>query len=95
MRSGAIKSDRPGSATSEMVVPSARWSGESSAAVRQRFVERLGDAFDYEVVCVDDLPVAPSGKFQTIVPLEEFASSSTLPAPESGTQAPGVAVDFG
>jgi hypothetical protein len=33
----------------------------------------LGNAFKYEVVCVDDLPVAPSGKFQTIVPLEEPA----------------------
>jgi phenylacetate-CoA ligase len=54
-----------------MVVPSRRWTGDSQAAVRSRFVERLGNAFEYEVVCVDDLPVAPSGKFQTIVPLEE------------------------
>ena len=46
--------------------------------MRQRFVDRFGDAFDYEVVCVDDLPIAPSGKFQTIVPLEEPASSLYL-----------------
>jgi hypothetical protein len=39
--------------------------------VRSRFVERLGDAFEYDGVCVDDRPVAPSGKFQTIIPLEE------------------------
>ena len=54
-----------------MVVPSTRWTDQSPAAVRSRFVERLGNAFEYDVVCVDDLPVAPSGKFQTIVPLEE------------------------
>jgi phenylacetate-CoA ligase len=54
-----------------LVVPSARWTGESSASVRARFVERLGNVFEYEIVCVDDLPIAPSGKFQTIVPLEE------------------------
>jgi phenylacetate-CoA ligase len=60
-----------------LVVPSASWKGESSAAVRARFVERLGDAFQYEIVCVDDLPIAPSGKFQTIVPLEEPAQPLT------------------
>jgi phenylacetate-CoA ligase len=54
-----------------MVVPSARWTADSPASVRSRFVERLGNAFEYEVVCVDDLPIAPSGKFQTIIPLEE------------------------
>jgi hypothetical protein len=54
-----------------MVVPSSRWTEDSPAAVRSRFVERLGNAFEYEVMSVDDLPVAPSGKFQTIVPLEE------------------------
>jgi phenylacetate-CoA ligase len=54
-----------------LVIPSPSWNGESSAAVCARFVERLGDAFQYEIVCVDDLPIAPSGKFQTIVPLEE------------------------
>ena len=53
-----------------LVVPGASWNSESPEALRTRFVERLGHAFDYEVVCVDDLPIAPSGKFQTIVPLE-------------------------
>jgi phenylacetate-CoA ligase len=60
-----------------LVVASASWNGESSAAVRARFVERLGDAFEYEIVCVDDLPIAPTGKFQTIVPLEELAQPLT------------------
>jgi phenylacetate-CoA ligase len=60
-----------------LVVPSATWNGESQAAVRARFVERLGNAFAYEVVSVDDLPVAPSGKFQTIIPLEEPAQPVT------------------
>jgi phenylacetate-CoA ligase len=60
-----------------LVVPSASWNGDSPAAVRARFIERLGNAFQYEVVRVDDLPIAPSGKFQTIIPLEEPAQPLT------------------
>src|SRR5689334_3061428 len=56
-----------------LVVPGAHWNADSPDALRSRFVERLGNAFEYEVVCVEELPVAPSGKFQTIVPLEEPA----------------------
>jgi hypothetical protein len=29
----------------------------------------LGQAIRYELVVVDDIPLAPNGKFQTIVPL--------------------------
>jgi hypothetical protein len=74
------------------VVPSSRWTEGSEAAVRDRFLERLGDAFAYEVVRVDDLPLAPSGKFQTIIPLEP---RPTPPAPESATRRPGAAAGSG
>jgi phenylacetate-CoA ligase len=60
-----------------LVVPSSRWVDGSEVAVRARFVDRLGDAFNYEIVRVDDLPLAPSGKFQTIVPLEAPASPAS------------------
>jgi phenylacetate-CoA ligase len=56
-----------------LVIPSTNWRDGSDAAVRARFVERLGDAFDYEIVPVADLPLTPGGKFQTIVPLEPGA----------------------
>jgi phenylacetate-CoA ligase len=62
-----------------MIVPSRQWGEQSAAEVRARFVERLGDAFSYEIVTVDDLPLTAGGKFQTIVPLE--APAATSPAP--------------
>ncbi len=53
-----------------LVIPTDKWSPGAETAIRAKFVERLGNAFRYEVERVDALPVAPSGKFQTIIPLE-------------------------
>jgi len=53
-----------------LVVPTRAWTQESAAAIVRKLVERLGDSMDYEVDAVDDIPLAPSGKFQTIIPLE-------------------------
>jgi phenylacetate-CoA ligase len=74
-----------------LVVPSSRWTDGSEAAVRARFIERLGDAFTYEIVPVDDLPLAPSGKFQTIIPLEK--PKPTPLVPESAMLSPRAAAD--
>jgi phenylacetate-coenzyme A ligase PaaK-like adenylate-forming protein len=60
-----------------LVVPSSSWKDGSEAAVRARFVERLGDAFEYEIVAVNDLPLTPGGKFQTIVPLDQATARFT------------------
>jgi hypothetical protein len=75
-----------------LVVPSSTWvDGGSEVAVRNRFLERLGHAFNYEIVRVADLPLAPSGKFQTIVPLDSPKASP--PTPESGKQSPSASAD--
>jgi phenylacetate-CoA ligase len=74
-----------------LIVPSVDWVEGSEAAVRNRFVERLGDAFNYNIVRVADLPLAPSGKFQTIVPLD--LQKPSQPAPGSGTQFPSASAD--
>jgi phenylacetate-coenzyme A ligase PaaK-like adenylate-forming protein len=60
-----------------LVIPSSEWQEGSETAVRARFIERLGDAFEYEIVRVADLPLTPGGKFQTIVPLEQPGARST------------------
>jgi hypothetical protein len=39
--------------------------------------EKLGDDMDYEVDVVDHIPLAPSGKFQTIIPLEPAVAVPT------------------
>jgi phenylacetate-CoA ligase len=76
-----------------LVVPSSHWVDGSEDAVRTRFIERLGHAFNYEIVPVDDLPLAPGGKFQTIVPLEPQKGAPTSPAAESATQSPRARAD--
>jgi phenylacetate-CoA ligase len=76
-----------------LIVPSASWAEGSEDAVRNRFVERLGNAFNYTIVRVADLPLAPSGKFQTIVPLDN--QKPIPPAPESGTRSAGASADSG
>jgi phenylacetate-CoA ligase len=53
-----------------LVVPASHWSPASPAAIVAKLVEKLGSSMLYEVVAVDDIPLAPSGKFQTIVPFE-------------------------
>jgi phenylacetate-CoA ligase len=60
-----------------LVVPDSSWNDTSAAAVRARFTERLGDSFDYEIQLVDDLPLTPGGKFQTIVPLAQEPASAS------------------
>jgi len=60
-----------------LVVPDSSWSDASEAGVRSRFIERLGDCFEYEIQLVDDLPLTPGGKFQTIVPLAQGPASPT------------------
>jgi phenylacetate-CoA ligase len=74
-----------------LVIPSSAWVDGSETAVRNRFVERLGNTFNYQIVRVADLPLAPSGKFQTIIPLDQAEASP--PAPESVMQSPSAGAD--
>jgi phenylacetate-CoA ligase len=52
-----------------LIVPGAGWSTATESVVQLKFRERLGDAFNYHLLAVDDIRLAPGGKFQTILPL--------------------------
>ncbi len=52
-----------------LIVPGTGWTTGTEGAVQLKFRERLGDAFEYRLLAVDDIRLAPGGKFQTIVPL--------------------------
>jgi hypothetical protein len=54
-----------------LIMPGSGWSAAIEDAIHRGFQERLGDAFRYDILTVDDLRLAPSGKFQTIVPLSD------------------------
>ena len=52
-----------------LIVPGTGWSTATEGVVQLKFRERLGDAFNYHLLAVDDIRLAPGGKFQTILPL--------------------------
>jgi phenylacetate-CoA ligase len=52
-----------------LIVPGSGWSPVIEDSIHRGFRERLGDAFRYDVLTVDDIRLAPSGKFQTVIPL--------------------------
>lgn len=54
-----------------LVVPSPSWRPEVAKALADQLEERFGAGLHFEVVPVDDIPLAPTGKLQTIVPLPE------------------------
>ncbi|HEY8196967.1 MAG TPA: hypothetical protein VIG04_08320 [Gemmatimonadales bacterium] len=60
-----------------LVVPTSEWTQGSAAAIVRRLAERLGNSMHYEVDAVDNIPLAPSGKFQTIIPLEPAVAVPT------------------
>jgi phenylacetate-CoA ligase len=53
-----------------LVMPGKAWSSAIENTIERGFRDRLGDAFRYDVRVVEDIRLAPSGKFQTIIPLE-------------------------
>jgi phenylacetate-CoA ligase len=52
-----------------LVVPLPTWRPSLGDALRKELNQRFGPGLSFEVVPVDDIPLAPTGKFQTIVPL--------------------------
>jgi phenylacetate-CoA ligase len=60
-----------------LIVPESDWSSKSEELIHRGFEERLGNAFRYDILLVDDIRLAPGGKFQTVIPLpsETVASS--------------------
>jgi phenylacetate-CoA ligase len=60
-----------------LVVPSPAWKPEAAAEIAAQLREKFGRGLVFKVVPVDDIPLAPTGKLQTIVPLAEDAGMST------------------
>jgi phenylacetate-CoA ligase len=52
-----------------LIIPGNRWSAAAEDAILRGFQERIGDAFRYDILLVDNIRLAPSGKFQTVIPL--------------------------
>ena len=56
-----------------LLVPSLGWGDTSLGAIRGSLRAKLGQSLMVELVLVSEIPLAPSGKVQTIVPLERLA----------------------
>ena len=59
-----------------LIIPGNGWSSSSEDAIHRGFQERLGDAFRYDILPVDDIRLAPSGKFQTVLPMTPAGTGS-------------------
>jgi phenylacetate-CoA ligase len=53
-----------------LVVTTEQWDDSVGTEIARRIEEKLGAGLRFEVEAVDDIPLAPTGKFQTIVPLQ-------------------------
>jgi phenylacetate-CoA ligase len=60
-----------------LVVPSPTWRPEAAEEIARQLTETFGPGLRFEVVPVEDLPLAPTGKLQTIVPLADSPASAT------------------
>ena len=60
-----------------LVVPSPAWRPEAAREIATQLGEKFGRGLQFEVIPVDDIPLAPSGKLQTIVPLPQDAETAT------------------
>lgn len=54
-----------------LVVPSPTWRPEAAEEIAAQLTSQFGPGLRFEVVPVDDIPLAPTGKLQTIVPLTD------------------------
>ena len=60
-----------------LVVPSPTWRPEAADEIARHFTEKFGQGLRFEVVPVENIPLAPTGKLQTIVPLADSPASAT------------------
>jgi phenylacetate-CoA ligase len=63
-----------------LLVPSRGWDDASLDAIRESLRAKLGQSLMVELVLVSEIPLAPSGKVQTIVPLERLAQLTSTGA---------------
>lgn len=76
-----------------LLAPTRDWRDGSLDAIRRSLEAKLGQSLAVEVVVVPEIPLAPNGKVQTIVPLDNLASAIS-PNPGSGWQSPSGDVGF-
>jgi phenylacetate-CoA ligase len=71
-----------------LVVPQPTWRPAVADALRKELDDRFGPGLSFEVVPVDDIPLMPTGKLQTIVPLSQSATPTSAPATGSARRSP-------
>jgi hypothetical protein len=59
-----------------IVVPSPTWRPEAAEEIALQLRSKFGPGLRFEVVPVDDIPLAPTGKLQTIVPLADSPTTA-------------------
>jgi phenylacetate-coenzyme A ligase PaaK-like adenylate-forming protein len=76
-----------------LLVPSPDWNDGSMERIRASLEAKLGGSLQLDLVTVPEIPVAPNGKVQTIVPLDEPAPISQAPLfdPRSASEVAGFA----
>lgn len=60
-----------------LVVPSPTWRPGAAEEIAAQLTSQFGPGLRFEVVPVDDIPLAPTGKLQTIVPLTDSPSATS------------------
>jgi len=76
-----------------LLVPTGEWSDGSLEQIRLSLQSKLGGSLEVELELVSEIPLAPNGKVQTIVPLDSLAAA-TAPAPRSDWRSPSEDADF-
>jgi phenylacetate-CoA ligase len=76
-----------------VLVPTAEWDDGSLEAIRQSVRAKLGDVLAVDLVLVSEIPLAPNGKVQTIIPLDGRVPVTSTSS-ESGWQSPSEGAGF-
>jgi len=76
-----------------LLVPSGEWNDGSLEAIGESFRAKLGDSLTVDLVLVSDIPLAPNGKMQTIVPLD-LLTPITSAGSEADWQSPSEGAGF-
>jgi phenylacetate-CoA ligase len=76
-----------------VLVPTAEWDDGSLEAICQSVRAKLGDVLAVDLVLVSEIPLAPNGKVQTIIPLDGRVPVTSTSS-ESGWQSPSEGAGF-
>ena len=59
-----------------LLVPTGEWSDSSLEQIRLSLQAKLGGSLEIDLELVSEIPLAPNGKVQTIVPFDGYFTSS-------------------